>query len=288
MWTVKRGSIDDVKNLMPDMLYKFRNWELEKHKTILTKQEIFFSSPYGFTDQFDCRYPINFDMTFERIRPILDYYYPYEKSQVTRRDLDFFLRDHYRKRFGTSAQQQSLIDQWYKDSNDVLGVVSLTTRRDNYAMWGSEYANDFQGFGVGIDFSDCVPELMENHTGGGHVEYVPEDYPKMEFISAALSTHDELVKFHMDLVHRKYETFAFEEEYRLTKRLYQPLYPNGIRVEDRLFQIPKRCFKELLFGCKTPPSYIEEIRTVCQKQGLNVNFFMATHNETKEVVVSPL
>ena len=45
----------------PDVLYKYRVWEHDYHKRILTEDEIYFASSADFNDPFDCAIPIRYD-----------------------------------------------------------------------------------------------------------------------------------------------------------------------------------------------------------------------------------
>ena len=46
----------------PPVVYKYRNWNDQNHKTIITQKEVFFASPSSFDDPHDCRIPIRHDL----------------------------------------------------------------------------------------------------------------------------------------------------------------------------------------------------------------------------------
>jgi len=51
-----------IKKRLPRILYKYRDWKNEKHKRLITEQEIYFPSPLDFNDPFDSRIPIRWDL----------------------------------------------------------------------------------------------------------------------------------------------------------------------------------------------------------------------------------
>jgi hypothetical protein len=61
-----------MKNGIPQVVYKYRDWNNPFHKNILLHNEIYLASPKDFNDPFDCRIPMNFQnmsevqMTYEK------------------------------------------------------------------------------------------------------------------------------------------------------------------------------------------------------------------------------
>ncbi len=59
--TINETSSPELKEAFfldnPKKLYKYRMWENAFHKTVLTDNELFFSSPKRFNDPYDCGLP---------------------------------------------------------------------------------------------------------------------------------------------------------------------------------------------------------------------------------------
>lgn len=53
MVTDAREAID----IMPQVLYKYRSWDDERHKDLLRKGVVYFAAPDSFEDTFDCNLP---------------------------------------------------------------------------------------------------------------------------------------------------------------------------------------------------------------------------------------
>ncbi len=59
-------------NNLPEIVYKYRCWSNTFHKNLLTKNEVFLSSPSVFNDPFDCRIPKNY-LLLDNDEKIWDY-----------------------------------------------------------------------------------------------------------------------------------------------------------------------------------------------------------------------
>lgn len=55
MVTRERNSEVDIRSHQPSVLYKYRNWEDDYHRRILTHNELYFASPDQFNDPFDSK-----------------------------------------------------------------------------------------------------------------------------------------------------------------------------------------------------------------------------------------
>lgn len=279
MYTSSITSLENVKDYFPDITYKYRDWNDPYHKTILTNQQVYFAPPSSFWkmgDPYDCRFPVEFDFSFEANRIALERGYPYDTSGMSRRDLEFELRRQHHINAGTEEAKRKFMERYYTSSSHHLGVLSITGRNNNLKIWQSKYAVHFHGFCVGINFRECIQELADNHIGGGNIMYVTSETPPIKHISVFTHSQDEVIGLHLKLIHTKYETFSFEEEYRLTKRFYQHPILGPTAQADRLFTVPKHCFKSVTFGYKMPDRDRQEIVQVCADQNLTVDFYVAS------------
>ena len=50
----------------PQILYKYRDWDNDYHRQLLTRQTIYLSKPYDFNDPFDGRIPVRWDLMTEQ------------------------------------------------------------------------------------------------------------------------------------------------------------------------------------------------------------------------------
>ena len=288
MFISETSSIENIEENFPDILYKYRNWSDINHKTILSKQEVFFAAPESFSDKNDCRFPIDWNFTYESFRPYLNATFPGDKTLLLKKDYEFELKNQYNSILGTEEKRLQFIEEYYFLSNYHLGILSLTARNDNTEIWKSDYAVNFSGFCVGIDFKKCLELLAKNKIGGGKISYVPESHPKFEYVSPHLTTGNEVLELFIKTLHTKYLPYGFEEEYRLTKYLFDNDYWNEVLIEDRKFVVPKECFKSIIFGYKMTDSDIREIINLCNQQELKVDFFKAILTDKDQVLLEPV
>jgi len=77
----------------PSILYKYRDWEDDYHKRMLTEDEIFFASSEDFNDPFDCAVPIRYDalkrtdkveMIEDRLKKNFPHLDPEKRRQLTK------------------------------------------------------------------------------------------------------------------------------------------------------------------------------------------------------------
>lgn len=290
MLSVQTTSLDNVREYFPEITYKYRDWSNPHHKTIITEQQVFFSPPSAFWemgDEHDCRFPIEWDFSYDASRGALDRLFPEDRSGIRPKDFEILLKQRHYFNVGTPERQARFIDNYYELSNRRLGVLSITGRNDNLEIWQSPYANDFTGFCVGIDFKACLQELAKANIGGGEIKYVPRDHPSFKYVSASTRPDDEVMSLHIELIHTKYVEYQFEEEYRLTQRYYMDPFDAPIPKEARLFRVPRQCYKSVTFGYLMPKASRQEIVQACTFQGLNVEYFVATPTEASAVIVEP-
>ena len=273
------NSIENVRDYFPELLYKYRDWSSKNSKTIITNQQVYFAPPKAFSDRYDCRFPVDWDFRFKTHRPALEGGFPYDRSNIPDKVFERILKNQHKRIVGNRRKRKKYIGKYSNNTNHHLGILSLTARNDNLKIWHSDYAVNFKGFCVGINFKDCLQELMDAHIGGGRVIYVDRSYSPLKFVSIySSSDKTEAMALHLDRIHLKYDKFKFEEEYRLVQRYYGPQYTflGPIDWEHRLFTVPKRCFKTVTFGCKMPLDSRKEIVKACVGQELNIDFYQAS------------
>ena len=171
--------IKRVKDLtdLPEMVYKYRDWEDVYHKTIFTRRHVFFAKPKSFKDPLDCKNPLRYELLTER--DIFQKYLTDSKNC----NLDFTEDQHnswamemaknspIKNRRKVKRIQKEMLDQF----NERFGVLSLTANPKSMEMW-TKYSNNHRGFCIGFN-----PKLMFEHLGGGgavdYVDKLPNIYP---------------------------------------------------------------------------------------------------------------
>jgi hypothetical protein len=222
---------------LPAVIYKYRDWNEDFHKRIITKREVYLSSPIKFTDKNDCRIPIRYDLFSQselKIKVKTDN--PDWPRQKRRK----FLSDWYKvRKYKVMEMQKSFQEDFF----DRFGVLSLTAIPDNKQMW-IDYACNSTGFCVGFN-----TEIMFNYLGGGRiVEYydqLPIIYPEPKH---------SIEEQHILQIFSKLKVYEYEKEYRTQIFSRTPL-----TEEDRKIILPPEAYKEIIFGEKMPDKIQEQL-----------------------------
>lgn len=234
---------------IPDILYKYRIWEDDYQKRILTDNELFFASADLFNDPFDASLPFQYDkseMTDENIMKKLlitgrNKWQDISEDELLKRATERFKTGG----FGTDEYWRNFHQQFKKDTNEKFGICSLTSKNNNLLMW-SHYANAHKGFCIGFDKF----ELFDATQGVlGRVIYT-DSFPMTPMFGdnqgASLSF----------LIMTKSKHWEYEDEYRITKLL----------APRSIFKLNDTAIKEIVLGCRiNPNSRAEIIKTVRNK-----------------------
>lgn len=232
---------------LPKILYKYRDWNDDFHKTILTEQEIYFAKPSSFEDSLDCKIPIRYDLLTDD--EIYQKYFAFsvqENPQFTAQQhhehakmmqSKGLMRDIDRIRV---YQEQDIID-----NDKRYGIFSMTAINNNLSMW-EKYAACHKGFCVGFKTIPLFEYLMQLGCGGGEVNYFPE-IPIIGALEPVDVQGFKQLKFKLD----KWE---FENEYRLFH----------LNIHDRIFKIPINIFSEIILGANMSEESKKEIRLIVE------------------------
>jgi len=226
-----KDSFEDNPDI-PEIIYKYRDWNNCYHRNVIEKQELFLSSPKWFNDPYDCRINVAFHLLAEDPKLANDYF-----NQVVSRNFpNLSEKEH-------NLQLQKLIDEgrfkdkgWLEHENEItinnfhnnIGVISLTPHNNNILMW-SHYSNSHRGFCVGFFTSKLFAN--PHYFGQGQKVNYPHEYPIILPTESffARSTKQIFTKF------KKWE---YEDEYRLVK----------FNSADKIIKIPKDVFAEVILG----------------------------------------
>lgn len=218
----------------PKTLYKYRTWKDNYHKTVLTKKQLYYSSPSEFEDPKDCKAIVRYDLlsTNEKLKWI-----EYKLKQQYPRKQRQFYRLEARKQFKTAlVSDNNKIKQFqnetFEEYNLRMGVLSLTGNPNNDKMW-NKYADNKKGYCVGFD-----PLILFEHLGGGGIVHYVTELP-IVYPQPIHSHTDQLIY----QVFYKEDKWAFEEEYRTYTFRPQPM-----TKEERIINVPAEAFKILILG----------------------------------------
>jgi len=252
----------------PPILYKYRCWTDEKHKRLLTCNEIFFSSPSRFNDPFDCRIPIRYDLMsnqqiwrrcLERAQEDRPGASPEELASAARKiQAQSGFRNPPAIKLSQEAWQDIIFTQF--------GVFSLSEDRGNILMW-SHYADCHRGFCVGFDVEELATEGGRLKDCGilthAHPVIYAEGYPAIPPDDS--SNHDDV----KEMLLTKSKQWEYEREWRVL--LFEQT--------NRAVTLRDSVFAEVILGCSMPEDYRKEIIEAARSKSHAIRMYQAKRKE---------
>lgn len=253
-------SLDGID--FPQTVYKYRCWNNTLHQSILKKRQVFMAAPSSFKDPFDCKFPVRWDLLTDE-----DIYNHFLTDSInkhpewSRQQRRKFARNWSKK--SAVRQPEIVVDhqqKTFRDYDERAGILSLTSNPSSIKMW-EEYSCHHEGFVVGFN-----SRIMFDYLGGGgqvnYVDEIPIIYPSPK--------HNFDEQRNLQIFH-KLSKWSFEEEYRTTK--FGPL---PLTISDRIVELPKESYKEIIIGSKMPIHNITEILDIVSSELKHVEIKRAT------------
>ncbi len=217
---------------VPEILYKYRDWDNENHKRILYDFEIYLPSPKKFNDPYEASIPFEYDE--EELKPDKIFIKLINMAKQRHPDWDdariheLAYQGQVKGLVFDESHKQRQHEEYKREIENTFGIFTLTTKKNNFLMW-SHYANSHKGFCIGFDSM----MLFKTVKGG----LVPVDYrddlPKFLF-------DEDITEFSRKQLATKSNVWEYEDEYRLIKHL----------AANKKFYLDKSCIKELVLGVK--------------------------------------
>lgn len=217
---------------VPIVLYKYRDFSNENHKTLLFDQALYFAAIEQFNDPFDGTIPFRYDpadLTEDNIFKKYELMARREHPDWGDRQIHELCYDYQRRgHFKDDRYLEKFEKETFDDINNRYGIVALAKNPDNFLLW-SHYSNSHTGFCMGFDKYE-----LWHDTGCqfAHMQYT-EEIPRLGLFENVPDTFTKLIG-------TKSRTWEYELEYRLTK----------IDAAKKVIKLNKKTVREIHFGCK--------------------------------------
>lgn len=250
----------EISEKTPPVIYKYRDWEKDFHKTIITKRELYFAQPHALNDPYDVRPPYNFivpdidiELARNRIRDAGKSIEPELTDEQLEREVEIRLQAIMQDpvRYFKRNRMDHVLDS---ARYDTIGVLSFCSAFDNEPMW-AHYGNNHNGFAIGFNTVRLARAL---NCTVGVVDYndIPLDYYIMGDNSGLLEKE----------LFRKSTKWQSEQEIRFLT-VGVGLY------RDRVNTFSAEAVEEIVFGLNTSNQTQDEIIAAAHKSRLNVAFY---------------
>jgi hypothetical protein len=253
---------------IPDILYKYRDWDDGYHRRLLVNNEVYFATPRQFNDPFDCAIPFRYDekdLTEENI---------FKKALALGKKAYPHLDDTKLHELAYKSQQEKrvfdthVLEKQDKERqehfNQEFCVLSLTTKRENFLMW-SHYSKSHSGFCVGFNSA----KLYHQSRGQlGPVIYSVE-FPKFGLF-------DHHMEHFIKYVYHKSTIWEYEQEYRLLKE----------KKYGQVVNVTNDTIEEIILGTKMKQENKNKILDIAAKKFPDARVFDSKpHKEKFEIAI---
>ena len=240
----------------PEIIYKYRDWEIPNHKRILQNNELYFASPRDFDDSLDCKV------------------FP-EFSNMTNLELDSYIRkcaEFYSIDFKIACLKFKDLYKAQNEYNNIFdlvineeyGILSLSWNWQNNSLW-SNYANMHKGFCIG--FVENEVKKINDLSFIGFVNYTNEKTQlKPICISDFEIKKQEVVNQAIKRITIKSVDWIHEDEYRLMKNFYS----NKSKLNTRIVKVKNNAISDVTLGINITNNNKKEILNLCEMKGVIV------------------
>ncbi len=248
----------EVTDIIPPILYKYRNWSDDNHKRLLTENELYFSPFRGFGSNSN-EYVLDYDYDNTTDHEIFSYFYNQARSleNITDELVRRFYASYHMERtdFRNPDHQRNVRVKHRNRINCTTGILSMTDSYANETLW-KDFACNFEGFVVGLDSN-----FMFNTNGvidciAGFVDYYsPSNKPFLRFpITDEIAFNNYLTN-----VFSLPEIFENEEEFRLVK---------SVNTTERLYPFDVDNIREIILGYRISRNSRREILDVIRNNSI--------------------
>jgi hypothetical protein len=235
------------------------------HKTVLTKNELYLSSPRDFNDPFDCRIPPNLFLLSEKERndyalELMISHYPEAIERGI--DLNKAVPQFLTKMTNLESAQEELEELEFNALDEYFGVLSLSCRWNSVLMW-SHYSNCHRGFCIGFKEEEIRNSITHKAVGMRLVDYDTE-FPKIKPKVVKSPRDPYILEKRFTQMAVKSLEWKYEEEYRI----FYNFFPKKPDTSDRILKFKDNAIVEVIFGMNMSDPDRKKIESICKSKGI--------------------
>lgn len=246
---------NEYLNNIPDILYKYRDWNNDFHKKLLFEKQLYFASADQFNDPYDCSMPYKWKKSDLTEANIFTKYYNSLKSD--RPDLsetqihEICYNEQKQGLFHDEEHIKKVTERWRELEFKRYGIVSLTPICDNFLMW-SHYSNSHTGFAIGFDKFILIESTKSEIGQVIYQNEIPE-----------FGIFEDLIEKSIKQMYIKSSIWEYEYEFRL----------RSILLCRKSVTLAVEAIKEIILGCNMKQKDKFEIIDKCAKMYPNAELF---------------
>jgi hypothetical protein len=240
---------------LPDVVYKYRDWQDQYHKRILTHKELFFASPLDCHEYHELK--LSYDLASVTPEDLYNHYLRiYGSSEEAKDAAKKFVESNifYTENFKLKKEQE-----YRKSLNEFISIFSVSSQYHNPHLWDS-FAKYKTGICVGIYTNKLISDPRMAGMYGKVNYYSPEKIPLVKAFHNG--PHDTISDIH-SIIYTLPVIFEDEKEFRFSKSELQ---------ENRII-VDKSYIKEIILGENIKMEDREEIINLCKTDLTNVKLY---------------
>jgi len=247
--------------LIPETLYKYRDWKKKNHRKLISKQEIYFPRPSEFNDPFDGNIPVRWDlMTYneciEKNLEIINIRHKDKDQRLARENAKKVTDEKllwHPDRLAKERPEQ--LEKW----NSIIGLFSLSSVPDNILMW-SHYSFNHTGFVVGFDTNSLLSDY--------DFDYIEPIIYQAQY-PTIFGLDDITVQFHKKFFYKS-DLWSYEKEWRISKN----------HIRKRNIKLHRKTINQVIIGCCTDFNETKSIIKLSKKYlGNDIPIFKTSEDE---------
>lgn len=259
-------------------LYKYRCFDDKGyHLRLLSENELFFSSPKGFNDPFDCDIPITTGgETEDEVKAYFTQQVrnPYWIEEIKKLGItvEKFIEVSTSGYIDNPELIRKLAEEDTREKAARFGVVSLAQAWDNLLMW-AHYSAYHGGFCVGFNTNKLFEELHVKYNSVKfgtfcpvHVEYPPV-YPIIHLIRSSNIDVSQVFKV-------KSDHWIYEDEVRLLLH-NGAVNPDGSLGDGTKHVFDESIIEEVVLGVKIDAKRRDEIVNILRNKSIKPKLYQA-------------
>lgn len=275
------------------IVYKFREFDNEYHRRILTDSEIWFASPGQFNDPFDCNIRFKLEESPDEwlLSAMTEFALsrnPELSGKEAKKQAERELRET-----GGKKHRQELRDYQFCQVSQKTGIFSLTPHWDTQAanlMW-SHYSDSHKGFAVGFDMNVLLSWMRD--VSGADASSVRKGPSEGLEVRPAQANYVEAMPQLIPGKHRerdiigvlltyKSHVWKYEDERRL---LMMKLDADGsftkLSDNNRTQALPENALSEVILGVNASEEDLEEVKEILSDRKNSPELYKAQLTENR-------
>lgn len=227
-------------------LYRYQPFMLDRLRTVIVDNRLYFSNPASFNDPWDCKPYFDLDLTDDAaVADCIEFFVRSDLRNTSLSDEERKRREH------VIRTDRAFLEYCVRQMNGIHRAIDERYRV--YCMAGSPYTPLMWAHYAASHTGVCLEFAVQ---GGPFGTALPVQY-RLDYPPLRLgSKPDGLI-----VLLAKSEDWSYEDEHRMIaeERAVASTAPGVLRTDSNLLEFPKECLRAVFVGCQMPQNHIDQV-----------------------------